>query len=231
LTALDERILKTDYVNLIERRSMGGLHISQVPKDAVRVASINEYKTWATADTTLVRTVANRAVVPGLHPVQQLVDGTWDYERNLHAVAFMGERVWLTKDQTVADIRLDVLPASMAAKVAEAAGAVGQIANAKKKALFACFARSGDMLVPREEAPKDAAHKYVASWVFEYRDIPLKLVEAWLAEEFTEVGNAPSDRMAVLHKVARLVFKAVDDIWAAKTVQPKVAEKAAETAE
>lgn len=200
------------------------MHKDELPKDAVRVAAINEHKTWASPACNIVRTEANRAVVPGAHEVVQSWDGQWFYTRHMQRITLLGEKVWIPKDKTLADLGMTTLPHHAITKCEEAVEASAQSSYAKKRALFAVFARQGDMLCPKDEL---SGGKLSAAYIFEWRDIPLKLVEAWLKADYAEVANAQPNTSQQLHTFGRLVLAKVDELWAVKsTAQPKAAPSA-----
>lgn len=201
------------------------IHKSQLPKDAVRVAALDDIKTWAHPTIPTVRTEANRKVVPGVHAVKQAYDGKWHYERQLHQVLLFGQQIWVPLDQSAASIDLTELPTQVKTSIAAACAATSLLVNAKKKALFDTFAARGDFLCPLS----DHGDTYEAGYVFEYRSIPLKLVEAFLAADYVEgkVTKAPVASMKSLHKFGRMVIDIVNKEWA--LAHPKATAKEAAT--
>lgn len=203
------------------------MHRNEVPKDAERVAAIEDVKTWVSKDTETVRTVANRKVVPGVHPVKQMYNGKWNYTRHLRQITILGEKLWVPLDHDLATLEITTLPEAARAQVQNACEAMAVYGNAKKRALFDVFASRGDMLVPLRDA---ANGKLEAGYIFEYRSLPMKLVESYLAADYVadHVTNAPAATMQVFHKFGRMVLAAFEVEWA--KVHPKEAVPAPETA-
>jgi hypothetical protein len=191
------------------------------------MAAIDEVKTWAHPEVPYVRTEANRKVVPGVHAVSQAYDGKWHYTRQLHQVSLFGQQVLVPLEQTADSITMTELPTHVRASITKTAETTLLLVNAKKKALFETFAARGDMLVPLN----DHGDTYEAGYVFEYRSIPMKLVETYLNADFdaAKVTKAPQGAMAFFHKFGRMVIDTVDHEWA--IAHPKAAAKEAATAE
>lgn len=194
------------------------MHRDEVPKDADRVAAYNDIKTWANPKVNVVRTIANRKVVPGVHPVVQGYDGGWNYQRHMRQVMIMGMKVWIPSDQSPGSIQLTELPSGTKLQIAAAARDLSVYGNAKKRALFDAFASRGDMLVPLQDASDG---KLEIGYIFEYRSIPMKLVEKFLNEPFDESkitakGRAatPVENMRGFHKHAALVLTYFEEAWA-----------------
>lgn len=216
-----------DAFTFIPNASAGvlAIHKSELPENAVRVASINERKTWAAADVELVETTANRKVVVGVHDVRQAFDGKYYFTRSLKTVKLFGETVFYPADMDPKHVVFKELPAKIREQIARDVASVNQLANAKKKALFNTVARSGDMLCPKNEV---AGGGLDAAYIFEYRDIPLKLVEPWLRGDCdaVKITDMNEERKVALHTIGRMVMEEVDKLWAAR---PKTATGAVET--
>jgi hypothetical protein len=220
-------VKREDTINIIEGERKYVYHVSALPKDAVRVSSIDDVKTWAMPNCQIVTTAANRKVVPGAHPVQQAYDGKWYYTRHLQQTTFLGTTIWIPKDSTLGALTITELPAAAKVSCATAVNESTNRGNAVKRAIFKVFARNGDMLAPSENANEDTLR---AGYFFDWRDLPSKLIEKWLKEDFKAPLDAPPAKMELLHKFGRLVVAEVEQHWAAKVAAttPKAAEEVAE---
>ena len=221
-------IRRDDAVFYINEGTDGhNVHISQLPKSAVRILEHKGFRTYMHKDTPHVTNIHGRACVRGIHDIVQLHDGGWELRKNAKAVKFLGVDMWILNDQTLTDVQINDLPPAAKQRMSIAMNTVSQKSNVFKKALFAVFARTGDFLVPTEEA---AGGGLSAGYVFEYRDIPLKLVTKWLEADYTPVENMEAAQSQLLHKFGRIVIREAAIYWEAKAAQPKVAEEAAATA-
>lgn len=204
-------------------------HESEVPKDAERLAAIDDIKTYGDASLAprIVRTAANRRVIPGIHPVGQAYNGEWHYTRQMSQTTIMGEVCWLPPGKTISDIELNDLTPNAKARMIEAVHACAVHGNARKRALFSVFASRGDMLAPLADGPDG---KLIGGYIFEYTKLPMKLITAWLDAPYVEgrVLHAPDSKMRELHKFGQLALRLADEEWAkahpkgAKAPEPAV---------
>lgn len=222
-------IRKEHAVQVIdENKTVALLHFKALPEGYVRVAAINDIRTWAAPKLETVRTAANRKAVPGVHDIVQGWDNKWYFRASMKQVNFLGTKIWIPVTRELTEMDLNELPPYALTQIDKAVADSEKIENAKRRALFSMFARQGDMLCPKEEA---TGGKLEALYLFEWRDMPLKLVEPWLRADWEDgkVVGAPESRMRALHKYGRLIVEAVEEKWAARAA-PKKAAAAAEPA-
>jgi hypothetical protein len=208
-------IRKEDVVFLIIHKELRKIHQASVQEGCERVASIDEVKTYAAPGEQVVRTTANRRVVPGVHQVVQLYNGEWMYERHTSAVEVFGTRVFVPKDAPADVLKNIGLPQAVRDNIAVIARTNKRNDAVVRRVIYEHLMNRGDVFVPIAHVKAESRFEW--SYVWSASEVVVEPIRALLAaSEPTHVGaiQAAVDNFKTL---ASLLIAEIDRVWAEKT--------------
>lgn len=202
------------YVGTNGGTSMLRIHQDELPKDAERVASINEVKTFAAPNARIVRTAANRKVVPGIHPVVELYDGSWAYERHATPVIMFGTKVFIPKDSDASVLSAAELPSVVKSKVDAAVTKARRPGDMIKRIVYENLMDRGDCFAPIAKS----GDVFVWDYTFEPDGLSVPTIREFLAQpvDMTKNRNAKEAAVASFFASATKLLAYADAKWAEK---------------
>lgn len=215
----DGFIKPTDVVNMISASSaVRKFHSDRVAlqPDFVRVASIDDVKTWAHPSLTVVTTTANRKVVPGVHPVTQMYDGTWAYTRHVRMVSMFGVRIAIPKEGDVTAMLGSLeLPAPIVKSIENIVEASTRHDAAVRRVFYKHMSDRGDCYVPNEIDKDDV------NWTYEFEaaEIKVGVIRKFLALPGDDARINGDTAGPSFHVNGNKLLKVLDERWAAKAIK------------
>lgn len=214
VTTAGDTIVTDDLVQIITGNRLRSIHQAELPKDADRVASINEIKTFAAADAKVVRTAANRKVVPGIHPVVELYDGSWAYERHATAVTMFGTKVFIPKDSDASVLNTAELPTAVKSRVDAVVAKARRPGDMIKRVVYENLMDRGDCFAPIS----NSGDVFIWDYTFEPDGLSVPTIREFLAQpvDMTKNRNAKEAAVASFLASATKLLAYADAKWAEK---------------
>lgn len=151
------------------------IHKSQLPKTAVRVADHGSTKWWALQPSCVVLTDTKRKVIPDLHEVQRLYDGTWTYTRNAMRTSVLGTTIWV-KSGTNLLPKLAALPEQVLARVAN------RMVSQSPDNVYLSFARNHQVVMEHSDGTRLVMAEPYSERYVETRELTRRLATMTVAE-------------------------------------------------
>lgn len=217
VTTAGRWIKTTDVVNYVTTdKLLTTKHLSEVESNATRLAAIDDRKTFAAAGVEFVVTKDNRKVVPSVHPVTQLYNGTWAYTRHVRAINMFGTAVYVLKDADEAEISSMEMPQVIKNRIIDVMNKAKRVDVGLKKAIFDNLMDRGDCFAP---LAGDQKAGFDWGYAFESDGLQSSVIRAFLSTpvDMTKNHNAKQAAVVQFHSVASKVLQVADEAWAAKT--------------
>lgn len=197
-------IKEVDAVYFIVGGLKTTIHRSQLPSDAVRVAQVEERKTFAAAGSDVKITAANRKVVPGVHDVVEGYNGVWGYRRSMREMTSWGRTVWVPATMTPEELmsQVDNVPESVKNDIRRNVAKGHNREALIRHQIFTVLNDRGDCLSLK------TVDDNTIRWVyhFEPRDLDIALIERVIADpSLNPPGSANANALAQMKKIIEVV--------------------------
>lgn len=173
-------IKKEDACYLCTMTAKRLVHRALLPEGAVRVAQLDDRKSFAEPGVEVKTTAANRKVIPGIHDVVEGYNGVWGYRRSMKVVKFWGRDVWVPTAMTTEELAATTptIPESVINDIRRHADKGHNREALIRHNIFTILNDRGDCYAPVNQLDDG---EFSWTYHFEARDLNVPVIEAAVA--------------------------------------------------